>query len=86
MNQILFNSENLKKCCGKDGRVIILGFCLGATIFLQRLLEISESNDLSNIVIVELPYPDTISNKLIHKSSQELIKTFNFYASLLKLA
>lgn len=43
------------------GRIVLICFCRSASIFLHRLLEVSGSQDMSNIVIIALPYPDVIS-------------------------
>lgn len=61
MDKLLYNSDILNSYTGKNGRVIIITFCRASSIFLRRLLEVSREKNLSNIVIVCLPYPDTIS-------------------------
>jgi hypothetical protein len=61
MDNLLYDSDKLKSCTGTSGRVVVLAFCRASIIFLKRLLEVSGNKDLSNIVIVSLPYPDEIS-------------------------
>jgi len=61
MDRHLYDSQLLKAQTGYGGRVVVICFCRSASIFLHRLLEVSGSKDLSNIVIISLPYPDVIS-------------------------
>jgi hypothetical protein len=76
MDTLLYNTDNLRKCCGVDGRVIFITFYRASKIILERLLE--NSNDFTNIVIVALPYPDTISraggSEQIDKCKEEMGK------------
>lgn len=61
MDKLLYDTDMLNSHTGATGRVVIFTFCRASTIFLNRLLEVSGDKDLSNIIIVCLPYPDEIS-------------------------
>lgn len=61
MDNFMYDSDILNSYTRHTGRVVVIAFCRAASIFLHRLLENSKDKDLSNIVIISLPYPDTIS-------------------------
>jgi hypothetical protein len=61
MDKLMYDSDILNSYTGIDGRVIVFTFCRATGIFLHRLLEVSGDKDLSNIIIVCLPFPDVIS-------------------------
>ena len=61
MDKLLYDPDNLRSYCGPSGRVIVIAFCRAASIFISRLLEACGSKSLHNIIVVSLPYPDTIS-------------------------
>lgn len=60
MNDLLYSPTNLKSYTGPHGRVIVIGFMRSAGIFLSRLMEAS-TGPFNDIIIVSLPFPDTIS-------------------------
>ena len=61
MDRLFYDADTLRSYAGKGGRVVIFGFMRGAGIFLQRLVEVSGHMDLSNVIVVCLPFPDNIS-------------------------
>lgn len=61
MDSLLFRPSSTKMLCGPTGRVVILAFWDAASIFVKRMLEVAGTEDFSNIVIVCLPFPDTIA-------------------------
>lgn len=62
MDDLLYNVDNLYSLIDDVSRVIVITFCRATSIFINRLLEVSGDKDLSKIVVVSLPYPDTISS------------------------
>lgn len=61
MDNLMYDSDVLNAHTRSDGRVIVFTFCRATSIYIHRLLEVSGDKDLSNIVVVCLPYPDVIS-------------------------
>ena len=61
MDELLYDADFLSSYSAVSGRIVVITFCRAASIFLHRLLEVSGDKNLSNIVIVSLPYPDEIS-------------------------
>ena len=64
MNSFMYSPAHLRSHCGPDGRVLVFAFYRAAGIFLARLLEANPSagpDTFAGIVIVSLPYADTIS-------------------------
>jgi len=61
MDNLFYDSDILNSYTRFDGRVVVFTFCRATSIFIHRLLEVSGDKDLSNIVVVCLPYPDVIS-------------------------
>lgn len=58
MDETLFNADYLLSKTGKDGRVVIVAFCIAPLIFIQRLIEVSGKRDYSKFVVICLPYTD----------------------------
>ena len=61
MDGLLFNPDKLRSHCGPGGRVLLFMFCRAAIIFVSRFMEVSGDRDASNIIVVSLPFGDTIS-------------------------
>ena len=61
MDTLMYDSDILNSYTRVDGRVVVFTFCRATSIFIHRLLEVSGDKNLSNIVVVCLPYPDVIS-------------------------
>lgn len=74
MDGQLYDPQVLQSYAGRGGRVVVICFCRSASIFLRRLLEVSGHKDMSNIVIISLPYPDNISRAGGRSEIEEYVK------------
>jgi len=61
MNSLLFRPSTLKLEHGPTGRAIVMAFDRAAAVFIRRMMEVAGEEDFSNIIVVCLPFPDTIS-------------------------
>ena len=60
MNCLYFDPDELRKHTGEGGRIVFVGFARAPGILIRRLLE-ATSKSLDGVVMVLLPFPDTIS-------------------------
>jgi hypothetical protein len=71
MNEYFYDADSLRSQVGAHengsaGRVLVFCFARATSIFLSRLLEVNtlkngaNSNDLRNIYIISIPWPDDI--------------------------
>ena len=69
-----------RRTAAPDGRVIVIAFSRSARIFLHRLLSSNEaSTSFAGIVIVSLPFDDTIKN-----GSRQALDAFRLYSSIVR--
>jgi hypothetical protein len=60
MNRLYYDPEELRKYTGSGGRIVYVGFARAPGILVHRMLE-ATSKSLEGVVMVLLPFPDTIS-------------------------
>jgi len=60
MNHLYFDPDELRKYAGEGGRIVFFGFARAPGILVRRLLEATPKS-LDGVIMVLLPFPDTIS-------------------------
>lgn len=60
MKHLYYDPDELRKYTGEGGRIVYIGFARAPGILVHRLLE-ATSKSMEGVVMVLLPFPDTIS-------------------------